>query len=310
MTRFEDLSNDLLIEVFDYLDFDHIITRFYGLQRRINDCIHCYPASKVILTRALINRLIKGSFRCQSLIVSGLRIPDMRKLLQDVQIHVTEQLEISDVSMKLCSLLFRNSPVQHFKSLTVRDLIEEEWLTRNLPSFAMKEDMAAAPRYTFHFPSLQWASLKGVKARDLLIILQHSPNLNHLKMNLEKQFLDQDKPINFVHKELRILHLYNECSDALPMLHILFKMLPSLTDVVYRSWHPTVPYPSRHEAEVWQLLTQRYLTELSTLHLKFYRHTSYLDTNEQVDTSIKESFANSLFWSSRNIEYCVQVIDA
>ena len=80
VTRFEDLNNDLLLEIFDYLTFNEILTSFYRLKRCLDRCIRLYPALEMDLDRSLLRRIAGDSFQCRSLTVSSLRPTNIKEL--------------------------------------------------------------------------------------------------------------------------------------------------------------------------------------------------------------------------------------
>ena len=71
VTSFDELSIDLVLEIFHHLTFTELFQAFFGLQQRIDNAICSYPAYMDLCNAIDCNVFHHGSFICRSLKISN-----------------------------------------------------------------------------------------------------------------------------------------------------------------------------------------------------------------------------------------------
>ncbi len=103
-TRFEDISNELIYEIFEFLDFHHAFESFYDLNIRFQNLfvysnfpikINISSTSKSTLQRYLKHIVIPYTYRITSLRLVNPFVADMILLLSPIMLNLTQLQALS-----------------------------------------------------------------------------------------------------------------------------------------------------------------------------------------------------------------------
>ncbi|CAF3679157.1 unnamed protein product [Rotaria sordida] len=129
ITTFEDLSNELIYEIFEYLDFYHVFETFYDLNKRFQDLfIHSNLSIKINISsiskskcqRYLTHFIMHQTHRIKTLRLSNPFATDMTLLLFPIITNLTrlESLIITNIESKYIKQI-----INHLSSLPMLSLL-------------------------------------------------------------------------------------------------------------------------------------------------------------------------------------------
>lgn len=188
---FEQLSNDIIMEIFDYFYADEIYFMFYNLNSRLNSVYYYYPNLYINTTKQLFNRKNIKHLR------NSFQLKNVRSL------KYSEEKWASQISTKyftsLHSLIFNN----------VENVYMIELLLRKLPS----------PNQLYYLSLNTLNDINNLE--NLLIIIFQLSNLTHLILDFCSVFINFRK-INHPSLSLRYFstrHLYFQ--QTLKFIHFM-----------------------------------------------------------------------------------------
>ncbi|CAF0944364.1 unnamed protein product [Adineta steineri] len=297
MTCFEDFSNELLFEIFDYLSFDQILDAFFSLTNRLNQVIRTYPAC-IDLTKALQRNLRrKGPFQCRSLVVSYASEQFFNKICSNINFQGIRSIELVYNNYSLILSLFHQLPMMQLESITIRDLHVHSYKENfgqgiwsmiattgldqlrylNVPLRIISEDVK---QFSFELLSLEHAILKDISDEEMFIFLCHTPNICMFRACM-----------SYFNSDVDVSHL------NLPRL----TYLDFLTHFELRCWWYEKIESEMFGPEEWQNLIEQCLPNLLYLQVRFFKYVS--PDNE---TYIEDMFENSDYWRNRQPHFRIQ----
>ncbi|CAF4901640.1 unnamed protein product, partial [Rotaria sp. Silwood2] len=119
MTCFDDLSTDLLLNIFNYLTYTEIFQTFFGLKKCFNDAIRDYPI-RIDLSK-IMNCLNVQQFplKCRSIVLTGLNLPSFQ--MKYSYLNLTSLRVVTFKKMDLITLhsFIEKLPMKQLESITV-----------------------------------------------------------------------------------------------------------------------------------------------------------------------------------------------
>jgi hypothetical protein len=311
-TCFDDLSIDLLLEIFDYLSFTELFQAFFGLQRRFDNAIRGYPACMDLSMAINCNALHHESFMCRSLKVSSddqqqfcmvhshINFATLRAvtfetitlttLLRFIDLLPMQQLEF----IKITKINSSNDPAEMYQQVwsiimaTGRNRLRYLHVPQQIGGWDAKQ-------LSFDLPVLEYVTLEYISTDRMLTFMRHTPNLRRLKTHLYG--LDWGENLytydSVLHK-LNHLSLNVQYCYSFEQLNHLFGMCPHLT-------HLILELKAREKTETmieptaWQTLIEQYLPGLIYLRLRLSMFVTYL--YERRD--FQSPFDHAQYWLQR-----------
>ncbi|CAF3600754.1 unnamed protein product, partial [Rotaria sp. Silwood2] len=196
MTCFDDLSTDLLLNIFNYLTYTEIFQTFFGLKKCFNDAIRDYPI-RIDLSK-IMNCLNVQQFplKCRSIVLTGLNLPSFQ--MKYSYLNLTSLRVVTFKKMDLITLhsFIEKLPMKQLESITVEyftwhyypiDAYKQIW------SIIMNSINGNCLRYlhlpyhirywnieknSYYFSNLKYAILDYISVSQMLTFMSYSPNLH------------------------------------------------------------------------------------------------------------------------------------
>lgn len=314
MTCFEDLTIDLLLEIFNYLSSTDICHAFLGLNKLFDNAIQNYPAC------INLSKILKqpSSIHCRSLVISGLDIDIFHMKYSHFNLTSLRSLTLIKMNLHTLHLLMEKLPIQQFESITIgrltwryypKDYYAEVW------RIIMNIVNGNSLRYLylpFHirywytgnlskdFPALKYATLEYISVSQMLAFLNHTPNIRRFKACLSTPHKDLFR-YNILLTKLSQLVLnlqdewsFEEVQQLLIVCPYLKKLILNLE--IYEE------KKSNFEPIVWQRFIEEKLSHLICLRLRF----SCIVTDSNIKTnSFQEAFNQNEYWIQRKPRFQV-----
>ena len=315
-TRLESLSNDVLIEIFDYLDGYSLCLAFVDLNERLNGLFRTAPMHLEFDGRKKeehvwnsLDSLIHPA-QIRSLVFRDVKkIDDRFVTLSNVNLV---SLIVSDIDHSFLKDLLRKLPktvpVKHFAVSRIRNdhrssnsnvfstlLEKKKHRLSTMVNAVLSFDYYRVDFSTVrtHFLELRRLTLTvNTDCSDLFRFLQvNTPNLRSLKLrnwaHLSSDAIGSDLRLR------QILELdMNYSDDYSPISHIL-QLFPSLKKLhlEWRRRHRSRPFPGGSE---WQMILEQFLPNLRRFTLHF--------VDIGLDQSVLRTFYHNEFWTSRKVQ--------
>ena len=208
MTSFDDLSIDLLQEIFHYLIFTDLFHAFFGLQRRLDNTIRDYPVC-VNISRVISDpHLQELSFRSRSLILSGSDLHPFQIMHSHLKFKSLQGVVFIKMNLLTLHSFVGRLPMCQLESMIVgrftwqyypADLYKQVW------PIIMNAVDGSRLRYLhlpYHarywnietldgdFTALRRATLEYISVSQMLIFMSHTPNLRRFKACLASPHRD------------------------------------------------------------------------------------------------------------------------
>lgn len=317
MTIFEELSNELLYEMFDYLPFNEIYHAFFGLQKRLNEAIRGYPTSIDLNKVSYEDMLRDGPFQCRSLVVKKVSSEYSERDESSVTFQGTQSIEFSNTNCNTVLSVLNQTSMEELKSIVI-DSVNCECKRKNIYGEIWSKIGIAACNKLHYFEvslpticgnikqlsselsSLECAVVNNVSDEDIFMFLEHTPNLyslttriNNFCLNVHLYELNLPK-LTYLNIRLKnrgsfksLAHLLSQCSN--------------LIDFQYQCWSREVDW-AMLDPDCWQNLIEQCLPHLLYLTIQFFRHTPSPSA-----PNIDFRFDKSDYWISRQPDFTVTV---
>lgn len=309
--RLESLSNELLLDIFEYLDAYNLYQSFFGLNHRIN----------ILLQLARLHILYNPSFNNKTVwdTISSFINPSQIRILSSINDTKIDEALLSAITENLHSItlhgITRHSVDKIFQKLPINNKIRCLRVQENYHYSITDENTIPTlllVKHGHHLVSLvnlslylsglstdfPLASVVFLQLRHLSItncywstnLLQFlrdkTPNLRSLKCSqCYLKTFSSDMVLKNIH-ELHIKH-----SSGIYNLHRLFPLFPNL-----RRLHADCEGVHRSEiinGTQWQVLIEKNFPNLKQFTLDF---------GEGVDEEIVKSFYTGAFWSTKKVK--------
>jgi hypothetical protein len=319
ITRFETLSNEILYEIFDYLDGSDIFYGFLSINLRFNRLI-MYSSLPIKLSRSASFDDMTHTHYQQLIITNRHRI---------ISLYLNDQLHLSYFSSLLTNYeLFNRLESIVLEKIPYNSLISLLPNLRILPRlFSLKIDVKntepelsnlyrlifSLPVLRYHkltacrnyFPFILQSNIDQISSIEHLVIdylceilelfniLSHTPQLNHLTCKKLTRFRLEpiQLPVNILH--LRSISI-EECSLTFDTFEILTKNFFSQIEIL----HLVTSYVSSYiDPDRWEQLILKSMPRLKILNFKYSVLTFDQDYLQQYH-SILNRFISS-FWIER-----------
>ena len=320
-TRFESLSNDLLIEVFDYLDGYNLCSTFFGLNRRLNGLFRVapmhiefnskktnpqvwdtldsviHPAQIRSLTFREVNtvddRFVNSTnVNLVSLIVTRVNPTFLRNLMK----ALPKRLPLTNFSLSGGFDSRDDPPVSFFDLLMKRNGHRLSSMVNAALNFSyMAMDFSSV---SVNFLRLRRLDLNiNTVSSELLPFLQtNTPNLRSLKIDAWAQRRGEWKASDYSLKQIVELDL-NFTDGFFPLSQLLI-MFPSLKkfhiDWGQRRWSQPVL-----DGSDWQKILEPCVPLLQRFTLHFVRR--------GLNQAALQTFYQNEFWTARKVRACITV---
>jgi hypothetical protein len=317
-TRLESLTNELLLEIMEYLDGYNLILAFDGLNHRFNCLVRsCYL--HVVFDESkrdsnIWKRLISfiGGSRIRSLSFNKSDQSIVKQFLPTIGQNL-KSISLQNISKPSMQFILEHLPVgNQVKSLFIKNCwFQVNPEDRNIENFIFNEhghrltslincSLLLMP-YTSSFPPvtiilkhLRCLSLNDSRwtSNTIMFLLNNTPNLRKLRIRPYGNFSEALSPtkvyLNHIEK-LEIL-LKND-TPHLPSLLVLFSGLRFLRIVYYElNSYPTL------DGQAWDKVIEEYLPCLQRMTLDFFD-----EEDNRIDEEFLNTFRKGKFWSNRQI---------
>ncbi|CAF1322060.1 unnamed protein product [Rotaria sordida] len=320
MTRFDDLSIDLLIKIFNYLTFTEFFHAFFGLQKRLNDVIQDYP--KCINLSKIMNciNIQQFSFKCRSLILSGSNLHSFQ--MKYSHLNLTSLRVVIFKKMDLVTLysFIEKLPMQQLESITVeyftwhyypKDAYKQIW------SIIMNSINGNCLRYlhlpyhirywntkefSYDFSTLKYVILEYISVSQMLTFMSYCPNLRRFKAFIDAPHRDLFRyTISLPKLDHLILNLQDEWTlEEIQQLLTICPYLKYLILKLQTQKETTIIF----EPATWQTLIDNKLPYLIFLRLRLNCIIAYSDTKLY---NFQETFNHAEYWLRRQPHFQVKI---
>lgn len=310
VNRLELLSNELLLDTFEYLDGYDLCQAFHGLNYRINGLLQ--SAQLHILDDAS-----KNNKAIWNIITSFFKPSQIRILSAVNDINIDEQflntsngnictVRLREILDKNKDKIFQNFPVNNqiqclsvmsqliYTNPTARSILDSLLVDQGHRFLSLIHLLISAPYWT-RFPTstvifsqLRHLSIENcIFSTNLLEFLQNNtPNLRSLKfIGLFEGLVPSSNIVTHIHE----LHITNP--NDLLAIHGVLSNFPSLRRL-HMSWSFNSRVPVMNGTQ-WQSLIQRYLPQLKQLTIHF---------NEGINQDILQTFYTGEFWLKKKVK--------
>jgi hypothetical protein len=320
VTCFDDLSIDLVLEIFDYLAFTELFQAFYGLQQRIDNAIRSYPACMDLSKAINCNAFHHDSFMCRSLKVSSDDLEQFRMINSRMNFAILRAVTFEAITLNTLLYFVELLPMHQLESIKITkinssndsaNMYQQIWsiivaTSRNhlrylhVPHQISRWDPT---QLSFDLPILKYVTLEYISTDRILTFMRHTPNLRRLKTHLYG--LDWTENLytydNVLHK-LNHLTLNVQYLVSFEQLNHLFSMCPHLTHLILELKAPETN-KTIVESTAWQTLIEQYLPALAYLRLRLSMFLTYL--YERRD--FQSPFDRAEYWLQRRPSFQVTV---
>lgn len=316
VTRFDDLSIDLVLELFDYLEFMQLFQAFFGLQQRIDNAIRSYPAC-IDLSKAIDGHAFDhDSFMCRSLKVSS---SDNLQQFHMMNLTTLRAVTFEGTTLNTLLCFFKMLPMRQLESIKVTkmnatndppDMYQQVWSIivanghHHLHYLHVPHQISRwnTTQLAFDLPVLKCVTLEYISTDRMLTFTRHTPNLRRLKTHLYG--LDWTENLytnNSVLHKLNHLTLSLQYLNSLEQLNHLFSMCPHLT-------HLTLEVKAEKsrtmiDSTAWQTLIEQYLPALVYLRLRLSVFLTYFYERRE----FQSPFDRAQYWLQRRPFFQVTV---
>jgi len=317
-TCFDDLSIDLLLEIFDYLSFTELFQAFFGLQQRLDNAIRRYPACMDLSAAIKCSAFHHDSFICRSLTVSSDDLQQFPMINLRVNFATLRAVTFEGITLNTLLCFFELLPMHQLESIKITkinssndpaNMYHKIWSIivatsrshlryLHVPHQISRWDTT---QLSFNLPILEYVTLEYISTDRMLTFMRHTPNLLRLKTHLYG--LDWTENLytydNVLHK-LNHLTLSLQYLRSFEQLNHLFSMCPQLTYLILelktREKNTTMV-----ESTAWQTLIEEYLPGLVYLRLRLSMFLTYL--YERRD--FQSPFDHAEYWLQRRPSFQV-----
>lgn len=316
MTCFEDLSTDLLLEIFNYLSFTDLIQAFSNLQKHFDDAIRDYPACVNLLK--ISNQ--KSSFQYRSLKLSGLDVDIFQ--MKYSQLNLTSLRSITLIKMNLHTLnsLIEKLPIQQLQSITIGRLTWHYYpidFYKQVWDIIMNTIDGSRLRYLYlpyhirhcniqnlsnDFTALRYATLEYISATQMLRLMSHAPNLRRFKACVAAPHKDLFR-YNVVLSKLFHLTLILQDEWSFEEIQQLFILCPYLKYLILKL-EIREETKNLFEPIAWQTLIEEKLTHL--IYLRFRLNCIITHSNIK-NNNFQENFNHNEYWTQRQPQFQVTI---
>jgi len=320
MMSFDDLSSDVLLEIINYLSFTELIHAFFGLQKRLDDVIRNYSSCINISKIINQNDLEHLSFKCRSLILSGLDLNLFQ--MKYYHLNLISLRSITFMKMNLLTLysFIEKLPMQQLESITIGRFTWQYYpidLYKQIWSIIMNSINGNRLRYlylpyhirhwdtknlSYEFSVLRRAILEYTSVTQMLAFMSHTPNLRRFKACLAAPHRDLFRyTITLSKLNYLALNLHDDWS--LEEIQQLFTICPYLKHLILK-------LEVRKETKIifepitWQTLIEEKLTYLIFLRLQLNYTIVSPDTER---SNSQEKFNHAEYWLQRQPHFQVTI---
>ncbi|CAF1334247.1 unnamed protein product [Adineta ricciae] len=321
MTYFEDLSTEIIFEIFEYLDFCHTFKTFSGLNYRFYRLFHdpLFPIkielssmSKLTFQHYYTNNVIPHQQKIKSLQVSSAFMVDSifspnsapLKLVQLKQLtlhNVSESkyfynlLQYIPTLSNITSLILTCKHQVENKSLIYEQIFRIPRLKYCRVSFDKTNKYDLLPLATNEFSPIETFIINDrCSFSEFYIFLSYVPKLRRLTIpNLSKDFKEQITSYTIPLKDLKYLSVDSDYIDFGQFEVMVRNIFPSV-EVLHMKIEDFNEY---FDANRWEQLVTDFIPHLRNFKLKL---SCYIDFFKSPNHCMKaiEQF-NSTFWSER-----------
>ena len=317
MTVFEELSTELLYEMFDYLSFNEIYHAFFGLQKRLNEAIRGYPTSIDLNEVSYEDMLRDGPFQCRSLVVKNVSLEYSERDESSITFQGTQSIEFSHTNCNTVLSVLNQTSMEELESIVI-DSLNWECQRKNIyGEIWSKIGIAACNELRYlkvslpticenikqlssELSSLERAVVNNVSDEDIFVFLEHTPSLYSLTTRINN-FCSDVHLYELNLPKLTYLNIRLNDHGSFESLAHLLSQCSNLIDFQYQCWSRKVDWEML-DPDSWQDLIEQYLPHLLYLTIQFYR---YIPSPSAPDIDFR--FDKSDYWISRRPDFTVTV---
>ncbi|CAF1664258.1 unnamed protein product [Adineta ricciae] len=318
ISQFEDLSNEVIYEVFEYLDYYHVYQGFFNLNYRFHSLqmesilpikINLFPMSQSTFNRYNHDIIIPNTHRIDTLRISSYFMFDNRIIALSEKTFLRTLIIENIESKYLKNLLHQLTSLLNLTSLTISTIKP------------VNNDKASIYQQIFQLPSLKFCKISTGVNKDLNDILPCTMNnfspIEHLVFDERIEWYQLSNFLSYI-PYLRYLKvsLKNDRSFELANLspclmknltHVSLRLYDNMTFIeleeLFVNYFPFVqvlylsPGIQFLNANEWERIISLYLPNLRIFNVYFFITVGY-DTNlDLIDEQIKQF--QSSFWIDR-----------
>ena len=319
VTCFDELSIDLVLEIFDHLTFTELFQAFFGLQQRIDNAIRSYPACMDLSKAINCNVFHHGSFICRSLKVSNDDLQQFDMINVRLNLVTLRAVTFESISLNTLVYFLKLLPMHQCESIKITkinasndpaDMYQHVWSIivaagRNCLRYLYVPHQISrwdTRQLSFDLLVLKCVTLEYISTDRMLTFTRHTPNLRRLKTHLygldwtENLYINHDVLHKLNHLTLSLQYL-----NSFEQLSHLFSMYPHLTHLILEL--KAEKDKTMVDSTAWQTLIEQYLPALIYLRLRLSMFLTYL--YERRD--FQSSFDHAQDWLQRRPSFQVTV---
>jgi hypothetical protein len=311
VNRLESLSNELFLEIFEYIDAYSLYEAFYGLNHRINSLLRLAQLH-ILYNSSNENKAVWdaiSSFFSPSQIrvlssyddidISEPFLSAVKENLYSVRLYQKNPNSLDKIFQHLhknnqikCLHVTEKMPDRTPKNLQIPDLLFVNHAHRFISLVNLSLSTYGTnnvPIVSIVFSQLRHLSIKNCYWTTNLVRFLHdnTPNLRSLKFSSYSYMVDVSSELSLKH----IHELHMDCPGTISNLQTIFAKFPSL-----RRLHVGCQDTGRSNivnGTQWQALIEKYFPTLKQLTIDF---------NEGVDEEIATTFYTGEFWLTKKVK--------
>lgn len=319
VTCFDDLSIDLVLEIFDYLAFTDLFQAFFGVQQRIDNAIRNYPACIDLSKTINSNAFHDGSFVCRSLKVSSDDLQQVDVIGSHVNLTTLQAVTFEGITLNTLLDFFNLLPMHQLESIKITelnpsndpvDMYQQVWSIivangRNRLRYLHVPHQISrciTTQLLLDLTVLKNVTLEYISTDRMLIFTHHTPNLRRLKTHLYGLDWTGNLYTNYsILYKLNHLTLNLQYLNSFEQLNHLFSICPHLTHLILEL--KAEKSRTMINSTAWQILIEQYLPALVYLRLRLSMFLTYL--SERRD--LQSTFDHAQYWLQRRPSFQVTI---
>ncbi|CAF1347875.1 unnamed protein product [Rotaria sordida] len=322
MVQFESLANELLLDLFEFLDTTYLIRAFLGLNSRFDQLLYIHFQTNYFSFQSIskedfdiicqqhlllfIDKII--SFR-----LSNEETPNLSELILSQNFTINRFIHLQSLSLyyikSLDTLIKITFQCRYLIHLTHLEIINNEYGERyirifslfdniwNIPNLiycnlnGIQKELTVPPRISSIAPYMKYLSIKNIKCnlRFLSGLFECTPNLQHLCSTIKSDSTNEH--LEFVIPSMISLELSFEI-----FLDSMKNILEKMPNLYYLTIETSKIYLDGNE---WEHIIINYLPKIKIFRLKInFEFSLHTNKEEQID-QILNTF-RSTFWLEKH----------
>ncbi|CAF4983705.1 unnamed protein product, partial [Rotaria sp. Silwood1] len=322
MVQFESLANELLLDLFEFLDTTYLIRAFFGLNSRFDHLLYIHFQTNQFSFQSIS----KEDFHiiCQqhlpllidkiiSLRLSNEETPNLSELillqgftlnqfihLQTLSLHYIKSLDTLVKITFQCRYLFHLTHLEIINNeygeryIRIFNLFDNIWNIPNLTHCnlnGIQKELTVPPRITSIAPYIKYLSIKNIKCNLQFLsgLFEYTPNLQYLCSTIRSYSVSE-------HLEYSIPSMISLEISFEIFLDSIKNILEKMPNLYYLTIEISNMYLDGNE---WEHIIINYLPKIKIFRLKISIEFSlHIDKEEQID-QILNTF-RSTFWLKKH----------